>query len=273
MIDDHDQRPLAGLLRDYQRAVQRAYPSHVQTWPLLNGWNLLQGAYREWMICVVQDAGFSAMCSQTGIGELSESVVSTGAISDENREEVRHRLEKHFNAGKRDAVVLFDPNGRVAAAELEAMFRRHEMALGLANMRIFLSHKGVDKEMVRRFERLLRQLGFDPWLDDDAMPAGSQPDRAILEGFKDSCAAVFFVTPDFTDETWLATEIEYARAQKREKGDRFAIITLCLSKNGQEGQIPDLLKNYIYKKPLHELDAMVEIIRALPIKLGEPRFT
>ena len=126
--------------------------------------------------------------------------------------------------------------------------------------------------MVRRFEKLLRALGFDPWLDDDAMPAGSQPDRAIQQGFKDSCAAVFFVTPQFEDKRWLATEIEYARVEKREKGDRFSIITLCLSKDGQQGKVPDLLTNYIYKSPAHELEAMVEIIRALPIRLGEPRF-
>jgi hypothetical protein len=139
-------------------------------------------------------------------------------------------------------------------------------------MKIFLSHKGVDKEMVRRFERLLRTLGFDPWLDDDAMPAGSQPDRAIMQGFKDSCAAVFFVTPDFKDEKWLATEVEYARTEKREKGDKFSIITLCLSKDGAEGVVTKLLENYIYKKPTHELEAMLEIARALPIRVGEPRF-
>jgi hypothetical protein len=272
MISDNDQRPLANVLRDYQRGVQRAHPSHVQNWPLLNGWNFLQGTYSDWMVCVVQDAGFAALCQQTGIGELSEFVVGAPAITDENRETVRRRLERHFNVGKRDAVVLFEPNGHFASAEFAAMFQRHEIALGLANMRIFLSHKGVDKNMVRRFERLLKELGFNPWLDDDAMPAGAQPDRAIQQGFKDSCAAVFFVTPDFRDETWLATEIEYARAEKREKGNRFAIITLCLSKDGRQGQVPDLLKHYIYKSPEHELEAMFEIIRALPIKLGDPGF-
>jgi hypothetical protein len=194
MISDGDKRPLANLLRDYQQDVQRRHPAHVETWPLLNGWDFLQGTYKDWTIVVVQDAGFSSMCKQTGIGELSQSTVGVATITEENREAVRRRLEKHFNIGKRDAIILFDPNDS-CAPEFPAMLQRHEIALGLGNMKIFLSHKGVDKEMVRRFEGLLRELGFDTWLDDDAMPAGAQPDRAIQEGFRDSCAAVFFVTP------------------------------------------------------------------------------
>ena len=58
------------------------------------------------------------------------------------------------------------------------------------------------------------------------MDAGSELERAILQGFKDSCAAVFFVTPSFQDEAYLATEVNYAIQEKREKGDRFSIVTL-----------------------------------------------
>jgi hypothetical protein len=28
------------------------------------------GAYKDWMICVVQNAGYSPLCKQSGIGEL-----------------------------------------------------------------------------------------------------------------------------------------------------------------------------------------------------------
>ena len=40
--------------------------------------------------------------------------------------------------------------------------------------RVFLSHRGKDKELVRKFKRILELLGFDPWLDEDAMPAGTK---------------------------------------------------------------------------------------------------
>lgn len=273
MIGEHDMRPLAGLLRDYQDGVQKVYPAHVGQWPLVNGWDFLQGTFNGWTICIVQDRPYKPMCAQSGIGEIAEGVIGAPKLTPENLALARKRVGKHFRIENRDAVLFFDPDGRCFTSDLEAMMADHEVAMGLASMKIFLSHKGVDKTMVRRFERLLRTLGFDPWLDEDAMPAGSQPDRAIQKGFKDSCAAVFFVTPEFKDETWLATEIEYARTERREKGEqRFAIITLCLTKDGKPGNVPDLLRHFIYKSPEHELDAMLEIVRALPLKLGEPQF-
>ena len=41
-----------------------------------------------------------------------------------------------------------------------------------SGMKIFLSHKSTDKDAVTDFQKTLRHLGYDPWLDEDAMPAG-----------------------------------------------------------------------------------------------------
>ena len=171
--------------------------------------------------------------------------------------------EKAFHLRPLDGVVVVqraDNGWTLPNGTFEAPLSRHEQCMGLAPMKIFLSHKGVDKEMVRRFEKLLRALGFDPWLDDDAMPAGSSRTALSSRALRIRARRYFFVTPQFEDKRWLATEIEYAHVEKREKGDRFSIITLCLSKDGQQGKVPDLLTNYIYKSPAHELEAMVEII-------------
>lgn len=136
--------------------------------------------------------------------------------------------------------------------------------------KIFLSHAGVDKPVVQEFEETLTILGFDPWLDEDAMTAGVPLERGILKGFEDSCAAVFFITPSFIDENYLASEVDYAIAEKRKKGDRFAIVTLVLeAEKGQRGQVPGLLRRYVWKEPKSHLEALQEIIRALPIKLSE----
>lgn len=136
-------------------------------------------------------------------------------------------------------------------------------------MRIFLSHKGCDKPSVRRFAESLTKLGFSPWLDEDALHAGTELERALLQGFKDSCAAVFFVTPSFRDEKFLATEVNYAIHQKREKGERFAIIALALKDDGGRcGTIPELLRSYVWKEPNTELEGLVEILKALPISVG-----
>ncbi|MDL1163818.1 toll/interleukin-1 receptor domain-containing protein [Yersinia pestis] len=137
--------------------------------------------------------------------------------------------------------------------------------------KIFLSHKSSNKPMVRNYFGLLKELGFNPWLDEDAMVAGVNPDRGIIEGFKESCACVFFITPEFVDEKFLADEIDNARHEKREKGDNFSIITLQFQDaQGNVGLIPDLLKRTIWKSPSNDLEAVREIVRALPIKLGSP---
>lgn len=132
--------------------------------------------------------------------------------------------------------------------------------------RIFLSHKGSDKNMVVDFKNTLESIGYDPWIDEEAMPAGVSVERALLRGMKDSCAVVFFITPSFKDKGYLETEINYAILEKREKGDKFSIITLLFD-DAEHGtvHVPELLRPYVWKTPRTQLQALTEIIRALPI--------
>ncbi len=135
--------------------------------------------------------------------------------------------------------------------------------------KVFLSHKGVDKQMVSDFKKCLEEIGYAPWLDDDAMPAGTSLERGLLKGMQDSCGVVFFLTPSFKDEGYLETEVNYAIQQKREKGERFRIISLQFVGDGSAvGDIPELLKGYVWKKPQTQLEALREIIRALPVVPG-----
>ena len=150
---------------------------------------------------------------------------------------------------------------------LEFSFYRDEI-MNDAKKRIFLSHKGADKALIRRYWQILKTIGFDPWLDTDAMAAGVELERGLLSGFEQSCAAVFFITPNFSDENYLASEINYALAEKRKKGLRFSIITLVFCIDGKKGSVPGLLQQYVWKEPANDLEALEEIIRALPIKLG-----
>jgi hypothetical protein len=139
--------------------------------------------------------------------------------------------------------------------------------------KIFLSHKGADKPRVRQFYDVLKELGFDPWLDEEDLSAGSDLHRGIRQGFKDSCAAVFFITPSFADERYIKTEVNYAAAEKTEKGDRFSIISLVFKgEKGEKAKVPDILDQYVWKEPDSDLQALNEILKALPIKLGPPKW-
>jgi hypothetical protein len=132
--------------------------------------------------------------------------------------------------------------------------------------KIFLSHKSSDKPIVREYKKTLETFGFSPWFDEDNLIAGKELERGLLEGFKDSCAAIFFISNNFEDENYLATEINYAISQKREKKDNFSIISIVLPDSSTEYKIPELLKTYVWKEPKNDLQAIQDILKALPIK-------
>ncbi len=143
----------------------------------------------------------------------------------------------------------------------------------MQNNKIFLSHKGKNKPLVRKYNKVLTQLGFNTWLDENAMNAGSLLDRALHEGMASSCAAIFFVTPDYQDEGYLANEIDYAVSEKRNKGDQFQIITIILEdEKGNKGEVPALLQRFVWKKCENDLDALHEILKSLPVAVGEIRW-
>ena len=131
--------------------------------------------------------------------------------------------------------------------------------------KIFLSHKSSDKDLVLDFKETLDLLGYETWLDEDDMPAGTTLERGLLRGMRESRAVVFFITSSFEDEGYLETEINYAIQEKRDKGGEFSIIILLLKGDDDEtAPIPDLLSPYVWKTPRTHLEALREIIRALP---------
>lgn len=138
--------------------------------------------------------------------------------------------------------------------------------------KVFLSHKSADKGMVREYFRVLKALGFEPWLDEEAMPAGTNLERGLSQGFKDSCAAIFFITPNYLDTNYLATEVDYAIREKRAKGDRFQIVTIVFKDGKDKAVVPELLQGYVWKEPSSPLTALEEILRALPIAVGPPEW-
>ena len=144
--------------------------------------------------------------------------------------------------------------------------RTYRSKLGeIMKTKIFLSHKSSDKDFVRGFSDTLKQLGFNPWIDEDQ--GSGNLIRTLKTGMKESCAAVFFITPEFQDEKYINSEINYALAEEVNRQGKFEIITLVFEKNGQKGVVPSSLTDFIYKEPKSELEALREIIKCLPITL------
>jgi hypothetical protein len=256
------------VLNNYKALVASRYPDLQNHWPVISGHDVKIGKYQDYVVIFFKHTANSAIKTSLGI-EIPYNLVGVDTIAPTNIKSVRDKLEKFFGATASDCVLLVKHDMSNLQSELEAALKKHEYSLGLTPMKIFLSYKGVDKPKVREFKETLELLGFDPWLDEDAMHAGVELERAIAQGFKDSCAAVFFITPNYIDEQYLATEIDYAIAEKRKKGEKFSIITLVYEIDGKKGQVPDLLSRYVWKEPRNDLEAIRELIRALPVKAGD----
>jgi hypothetical protein len=169
-------------------------------------------------------------------------------------EELTYRVRK--------AAVLANPSVReLAGVPLPMIPSENELG-------VFLSHRSKNKPLVERYFANLKEIGFAPWYDKDAMVVGATLHRELAAGMDSSCAAVFFVTPEFEDQRWLKQEVDLAVNRKIERAAKFAIITLLFG----DAEVPRPLKEYAYSKVEHDLDGLREIIRALPIELGPARW-
>jgi hypothetical protein len=267
------------VLDEYRKIIHARHPLREGAWPVLSGYNVTIGTMGQLVAHIFKHTGNDGFVSSNGIGEIDPAVSGVTSINHLNLETVRDNLARHFRAGLEDAVVFVHaiPNGEsykvgLPTGELERLARQHEAYMGLSPMKIFLSHKSADKTLLRNFAKTLEALGFQPWLDEDAMHAGVNLERGLLSAFEQSCAVVFFITENFVDRDYLATEIDYAIRQKRTKDDKFSIITLCFARNGKKVTVPELLKTYVYKEPSTDLEALREVLRALPIKVGDIRW-
>lgn len=165
------------------------------------------------------------------------------------------------------AVGLYESIGhhlRGEAEEIATELKRHLEEIMRPAM-IFLSHKSANKERILRFDHVLRLLGFQPWLDATELFAGKGLERSLFEGFQQSCACVFFITREFKDEKYLKKEVEYALDEESARGDAFRIIPIRLD---EDAEIPPILKRFVFKTCTSDLDALYEILRALPVKVG-----
>lgn len=277
------------IVTRYKALVEQRHASRTHAWPILTGHDRFLGVSGSYFVMVLRHTGKLSMSTNDIVDPKRMLYLAGGApITDENKEEARNTIRQRMLLSQSDLVLLLKNNqplpseiaGSIALNisnsvidyELQQALLQHELALGLAPMKIFLSHKGVDKALVREYKQTLQLLGFEPWLDEDAMPAGTSLERGILKGFDDSCAAVFFVTPNFTDERYLAAEVDYAIEQKRAKGERFSIITLVLAEDTKKGSVPRLLRPYVWKEPTNHLQGIREILHALPVRVGEVRW-
>lgn len=260
MIDPYFQ----AIINSYKALVTKHHPKLINHWPLLSGnINVQPASYNGCRIDIFKHKTNSQMVFRiAGLGELPHHIIGFDSINESNKDIVRERLETYFELNDKDGVI-FMSSSISFNDELEQLLKKHEAAMNIKPIKIFLSHKSENKELVRDVKKTLELLGFHPWLDEDAMSAGDKLERAIRKGFSESCAVVFFVTPEFKDEHYIESEIDYAIEEKRAKKDDFQIITITLG----DVEVPPLLRPFVWKQPSTDLEMLREIVKALPLKI------
>lgn len=259
----------------YKIYVESYFPDLVEYWPVIAGTHYKIGNFDKYYVVVLIDQRPTSFIQTLGIGNIK---LNLNEIDRTNPNMIRKELFSLLNLKKRDAIFLFDNTNNYSnwnadlERDLKENFLQHKMVMNMEPMKIFLSHKSINKDKVRNFKTILELLGFSPWLDEEAMSAGANLERSLHSGMVDSCAAIFFITPDYKDEKYLATEIDYAISRKRQD-EKFSIITLVFSdENGEKGVVPNMLQPYVWKEPANDLLALAEILKALPLEVGDIRF-
>ena len=257
----------------YKIYVESCFPYLVGYCPVIAGRHYKLGIFDKYYVVVLIDEGPTSLIQTLGIGNIK---LNLNEIDRTNPHMIRKELFSLLNLKKRDAIFLFDKTNNYSnwrtdlERDLKENFLQHKMVMNMEPMKIFLSHKSINKDKVRNFKTILELLGFSPWLDEEAMSAGANLERSLQSGMTDSCAAIFFITPDYKDEKYLASEIDYAISRKRQD-EKFSIITLVFSdENEKKGVVPNLLQPYVWKEPTNDLIALAEILKALEV--GDIRF-
>jgi hypothetical protein len=132
------------FLSFYGDRVGKIHPKDKPGWPL----------YFDIINIIQCDNGWTAfILTGKGLPKINKYMGSTWTgvnISLQNIEEARTFLENKFNIAPNDAVVIFDKDNSNIETEIKHLMFRHEQALGLTPMKIFLSHRTPDKPRVAR---------------------------------------------------------------------------------------------------------------------------
>lgn len=194
-----------------------------------------------------------------------------GAVNTDSLKEIQAFFDE---GGDNHEIRRYDRDGttvayKILANSVESLLR--ELEIGL---RIFISYKSGFSANAERISRTLEGIGVKTWLDLKDLSAGNIH-RNIDKGMSDSCLAVFVVTDEFEDRTWIGREIELALQRKITHQNRFEILPIQVRAKGKDApRVPEVLANVVAYKTVDAADGIVDleivryIVEALPVKLG-----
>lgn len=93
--------------------------------------------------------------------------------------------------------------------------------------RVFLSHAGPDKPIVRRIAEALRAAGHEPWLDEERLAVGDSIPASVERGLAEADFVVLCLSREAAARGWVEAERDAALMQQlREKRARILPVRL-----------------------------------------------
>ena len=127
--------------------------------------------------------------------------------------------------------------------------------------RVFIIHSHKDKEKAREITATLREMGYDPWLDEEEIVPGQNWNKAIRQAIENSAVALFLASTNTNEkESAVSNEVKVAREVLRTHDKAHSpIIPVFLM---EEAKLPKELAE-IHAVKLFEPDGKSKLDRGL----------
>lgn len=258
--------PCDYIINQYRKIVANKHPKLLQYWPVLSGYDVTSGSFNRHYVLIIKDTGNPDRFFND-IEKFDTKKIGALAIKDSNIEAIRKNLSESYKLTPRSYIVLLRKDNKNFDDEIEKMLSYHETIMGIRYRKIFLSNYGISEKIISEYKATLETMGFEPWVDENDLLGYGSPSN-YSQGFTESCAAIFFITDDFSTSPEFKKEIEYAVEEKRKKNSSFSILTLILNDENKKCRIPMPLKHYLLKETNNITESILEIIKAIPVQIS-----
>lgn len=106
--------------KEYRKIVQKKYPEYSNVWPIISGYNLLNGTYGNYIICIFKHTGNSSMMASSVV-EFNAVNTGMASISSQNIDSVRDKVRSSFHLSNMDSVVILATDGSNLESELQKL--------------------------------------------------------------------------------------------------------------------------------------------------------
>lgn len=122
--------------KEYRKIIKQRYPEYSASWPIVSGYNILNGPYGNYIICIFKHTGNSGMVA-TSVVEFNVANTGVESISSCNIDSVRDKVRSSFHLSNMDSVVILEVDGSNLDTELQKLLEEHEFVMGVKKMKIF----------------------------------------------------------------------------------------------------------------------------------------